>query len=124
MVGTGSARNKPCWCNSGLKYKSCHLNREKAAAPTLQDKLKNTRKFFGKKYCLHPNAGEECKGDIIKAHTVQRSGGLSKIARNGHVYTLNPGDAELVKTGMLSPRLMLLLSQASVIFTTLKHLNL
>jgi hypothetical protein len=74
--------------------------------PNLQDKLENTRKFFGKKYCLHPNAGEECKGDIIKAHTIQRSGGLTRIARQGHVYTLDPGDAELVKTGMLSPRLI------------------
>lgn len=105
-MGKGSARNRPCWCNSGLKYKSCHLNRENEPATTLQDKLKNTRRIFGKKYCLHPNAGEECKGDIIKAHTVQRSGGLTKIARQGHVYTLDPGGAELVKTGMLSPRLI------------------
>ena len=40
-----------------------------------------------KKYCLHPQASnEECDGQIIKAHTIQRNGGLSKIAQNGHVY--------------------------------------
>lgn len=105
-MGKGSLRNKPCWCNSGLKYKACHFNREEMSPPTLQDKLQNTRRIFGKKYCLHPNAGTECKGDIIKAHTVQRSGGLTRIARQGHVYTLDPGDAELVKTGMLSARLI------------------
>jgi hypothetical protein len=22
-------RNDPCWCNSGKKYKKCHLDREK-----------------------------------------------------------------------------------------------
>jgi hypothetical protein len=43
---------------------------------------------------------------IIKAHTVQRSGGLTRIARQGHVYTLDPGGAELAKTSMLSPRLI------------------
>lgn len=105
-MGKGSLRNKPCWCNSGLKHKACNFNREEMAPPTLQDKLQNTRRIFGKKYCIHPNAGAECKGDIIKAHTVQRSGGLTRIARQGHVYTLDPGDAEFVKTGRLSPRLI------------------
>jgi hypothetical protein len=45
-------------------------------------------KSFSTGYCLHPTASKEnCSGNIIKAHTIQRSGGLNKIARQGHVYT-------------------------------------
>lgn len=39
-----------------------------------------------KKECLHPNSPTECKGKIVKAHTVQLAL-LKKIARNNHVYT-------------------------------------
>ena len=39
------------------------------------------------KECLHPEAPENCHGDIIKAHSVQKSGSLRKIAENGHVLT-------------------------------------
>jgi hypothetical protein len=49
--------------------------------------------------CVHPHAGEDCSGRIIKAHSVQRSGGLSRIALRGEVYyfrdtmgyVMNPG---------------------------------
>jgi hypothetical protein len=45
------------------------------------------KKAFGKQYCLHPQAGvENCQGDIVRAHTIQRNTGLSRIARDGHVY--------------------------------------
>ncbi|MBT8478342.1 MAG: SEC-C domain-containing protein, partial [Gemmatimonadetes bacterium] len=27
-MGSGSLRNRPCWCGSGLKYKKCHERRE------------------------------------------------------------------------------------------------
>jgi hypothetical protein len=48
-------------------------------------------RIFTEKYCLHPEASEGlCKGNIIKAHTIQRSGGLTAIAENGHVYSFNP----------------------------------
>jgi hypothetical protein len=72
--------------------------------PTFGEKLKDIRNSFKRRYCLHPNAGSECSRKIIKAHTIQRSGSLTKIAKEQHVYTLYPGDAELMKTGMLSPR--------------------
>ena len=39
-----------------------------------------------KKECLHPNSPAECKGKIVKAHTVQLAL-LKKIARNNHVYS-------------------------------------
>lgn len=35
--------------------------------------------------CLHLNAGEECNR-VIRAHTIQKGGQLSKIEENGHVY--------------------------------------
>jgi len=39
--------------------------------------------------CLHPLASSgECFGRIIQAHTIQRNGGLSKIAHQGHVFSL------------------------------------
>ncbi len=82
-------RNDPCWCGSGKKYKKCHLNRDKLPAPNIFEVVKSQRKFLNKKYCLHPNANvNTCSGGIIKAHTIQRSGGLDKIAKNGHVYGL------------------------------------
>src|SRR5206468_2227607 len=58
------------------------------------------RKIFGRKYCLHPRANEgACQGDIVKAHTVQRSGGLSTIASSGHVLQFDARLASLLKTG-------------------------
>jgi len=105
-MGEGTKRNKACWCKSGLKYKDCHQNREQMPSPTFQENLDKLNRFFSKKYCLHPNAGSQCKGNIINAHTVQLSRNLAKIARKGHVYTPHPGGAELMKTGMVRPRLI------------------
>jgi hypothetical protein len=98
-MGAGTKRNKPCWCNSGLKYKDCHLDRTTKPPVTMQEKLQDVHTSYNKRYCIHPNAGVDCDGDIIKAHTIQRSGGLTTIAREGHVYTLNPGVTKLIKTG-------------------------
>ena len=53
----------------------------------LHEEIRSLRKTFGKKECLHPEAPHNCKGGIVKAHTVQKSGGLSKIAEKGHVLT-------------------------------------
>lgn len=82
-------RNNPCWCGSGLKYKKCHLGREQKPPPTLEDAKKLFKESFDSSYCLHPDSESgSCKGKIVKAHTIQRSGGLSKIAINNHVYKL------------------------------------
>ena len=53
----------------------------------LHEGIGGLRKTFRKKECLHPEAPHNCSGNIIKAHTVQKSGGLTKIAENGHVLT-------------------------------------
>jgi SEC-C motif len=79
-------RNDPCWCNSGKKYKKCHLDRDKMPAMPRQEALTGFRGSFNKKYCLHPEASTAtCRGGIVKAHTIQRNGGLSKIAEKGHI---------------------------------------
>ncbi len=84
-------RNDPCWCGSGLKYKKCHLGRENMPRINPFDYEQKIKKHFGRKYCLHPEASiGSCKGNIVNAHTVQRSGGLSRIAKEGHVYGFKP----------------------------------
>jgi len=81
-------RNQLCWCGSGIKYKYCHLGRENQLKTLPSDYLKRIDRAYSKKCCLHPNASSSaCKGDIIKAHTIQRKGGLDLIARDGHVYS-------------------------------------
>ena len=100
--------NEPCWCGSGRKYKKCHLGRGKMQPPKTETVLKEFKKSFGKKYCLHPRASNfECSGKIIKAHTIQRNGGLSRIAHNGHVYTLmgNSIMSMVKENGLIVPKL-------------------
>lgn len=104
-MGNGLKRNKPCWCQSGLKYKNCHFERDTQPPLSFEEKLKDLNTSFKKSYCIHPNKGAECNGGIIRAHTIQRSGGLTTIARQNHVYTLIPGEAELMKKGMPAPKL-------------------
>lgn len=79
-------RNDLCWCGSGKKFKYCHMNKNNTQI-NLYDVSRDHKKMFNKKYCLYPSADKsKCKGQIIKAHTIQRNGGLNQISRNGHVY--------------------------------------
>lgn len=55
----------------------------------LNEEIRNIRKTFSKKECLHPDAPHNCRGRIVKAHTVQKRGGLTKIADDGHVLAPN-----------------------------------
>lgn len=82
-----SPRNDPCWCGSGRKYKKCHLDRDGQVPPTFEEVQEGIRRSYSWKTCLHPDAPRGC-GAVIRAHTIQRSGVLDRIARNGHVYTL------------------------------------
>ena len=82
-------RNDRCFCGSGKKYKQCHLGREKQ--PKLGRHEANSRyaKLSQKGQCLHPDAGTTtCSRGIIRAHSIQRNGGLTHIARDGHVFNL------------------------------------
>lgn len=86
-MGKKIGRNDPCWCGSGKKYKKCHYKRERKEEVSWNDINQETKKAYKRQECLHPEAPHNCQGDIIKAHTIQKNGGLSKIARDGHVYT-------------------------------------
>ena len=89
MRRTKYRRNDKCWCDSGKKYKHCHLNREAQDPLGKQDVLERFNALYETGACLHPSVDHStCSGRVIKAHTIQKNGGLSRIARNGHVYTL------------------------------------
>ena len=105
---TKIGRNDPCWCGSGKKYKKCHLDRDKAPQmnPFLAEQELN--KHFTAKYCIHPEAAKKlCKGGIVRAHTIQRAGGLSRIAEDGHVYGFKPSMKMLIENnGEVFPTLL------------------
>jgi len=83
-------RNKPCWCESGKKYKHCHLDiagQPSVAAHTVHQALgsfKKTKKCSAPQSLLH-----ECSSKIINAHTVSKSSSLKTIAKNGHVLKIS-----------------------------------
>jgi hypothetical protein len=86
-MGKKIGRNEPCWCGSGKKFKYCHQNRDKEKPIQQQEVREALKKAFNKKCCLHPQANSNvCRGGIVRAHTIQRSGGLKRIAKEGHVY--------------------------------------
>ncbi len=76
---------EPCLCGSGKKYKfCCYLKKDiKFRNP---DEVRYYLKKHKKKleFCLHE--GSDCKGKIIKSHSIQNNKILSKLAVDGHVY--------------------------------------
>ena len=86
LISPKIGRNDPFWGGSGLKYKRCHLEREKTHPPNPWTKAKQLDKARTLKMCLHPDATlAKCQGGIVRAHSVQESA-LRMIARDGHVY--------------------------------------
>jgi hypothetical protein len=80
----------PCWCRSLEPYGTCHKYREAMVPESRWAVLKKVHKLMDVSYCTHPDASAgTCKGRIVKAHSLQRSGSLSRLAVNGHVYGLN-----------------------------------
>ena len=72
------------------------MDREKMTPLSKQEILTKQRKSFGKKYCLHPKASDKiCNGNIVKAHTIQKSGCLDLIAKSGKVLTLKYNFGEI-----------------------------
>lgn len=81
-------RNEPCWCGSKKKWKHCHRDRHLQKEEPIGKLINQLLKARHKGYCLHPEASSsECSSKIIKAHTVQKGGGLGEIAENGHVIS-------------------------------------
>lgn len=101
-------RNERCWCGSGAKWKKCHKNRHLMEAidfPRALHQLNQTMKDEG--FCSHPAAGAETCGKLIRSHTIQRSGGLSSIAENGHVLSFLKGYKNIDrKRNKLAPELV------------------
>ena len=100
-------RNDPCWCDSGKKYKYCHLNREAQTPLQPWEASKRFKQAHSTKTCLAPDAWKDkCRGKISSAHTVPK-GSLRQIARNGHVYSFKPNLDKLRENqGQLVPELL------------------
>jgi hypothetical protein len=83
-----TGRNDPCWCGSKLKYKKCHLNRDKQT-PVGREKIQKTLNSFNEEKCcsVPKELQNKCTKKIIKAHSVSKSSSLKEIAVNGHVLT-------------------------------------
>jgi SEC-C motif len=82
--------NEKCWCLSGKKWKKCHKLREHEPELTWEEYKAATGQPLIDGVCLHPTAPSGCAPKIIRAHTVQKGGGLKYIAENGKV--LSPKD--------------------------------
>lgn len=73
-----------------MKYKKCHLGREEESRVPMSETLALYRKNFGKETCLCPEQlRSECKGGIVKAHTISKRRALNDIAVDGHVMTID-----------------------------------
>lgn len=108
MAQAKPGRNDPCHCGSGIKYKSCHLDRDKGPAVSQWDVERELQKSFSRRVCMHPDASPtSCRGGVINAHTVRRAADLSRIARDGHVYGIVADLKSLSRdSGKLKPRLV------------------
>lgn len=101
-------RNDPCWCGSGKKYKKCHLHREDQEPIQPWEIDKEFKRVLEQRRCLAPSVWKQnCSSQISRAHSVPRSGSLSRIARDGHVYSLRVSVKQLMKTdGSMKPQLV------------------
>lgn len=99
-------RNEKCWCGSGIKYKKCHLNRDKQKPIDLGDAHRASNAAKSRKYCSAPEAlKSSCSGKIINAHTVSKGSSLLEIADStNHVLGLKISLANIQKgNGILVP---------------------
>lgn len=96
---TVMGRNELCWCRSGKKWKKCHRDRhlqQEIPQGKLAHELINILKHG---MCLHPEASNStCSSGTIKAHTIQKAGGLSAIADDGHVISVKVAFERITRT--------------------------
>lgn len=83
--------NEKCWCLSGKKYKRCHRNRERKSEVTVGQALQVNNDLFKVKKCMHPDT-QNCSGKRIRAHTIQRNGGLKHITDDKNKVLMMRGD--------------------------------
>ncbi|TQQ35357.1 cytoplasmic protein [Vibrio cholerae] len=82
-------RNDPCWCGSQIKYKKCHLFRDKQEPMKHWEINREFHNVNSRKKCSCPDSfSEKCAGDIIRAHTVPKTSSLKSISDAGHVLGL------------------------------------
>lgn len=80
-------RNLPCHCESGKKYKNCHLKLENEENMEIYELDNDLRKSYTKKRCMALSVKDDkCSKKIIKAHTISKSANLKVISSDGHVY--------------------------------------
>ena len=92
------SRNAICWCGSGKKWKKCHRNRENEPPINFNEKYLKHFREFSQGYCSYPDAGGgKCTDKPVRAHTVQRRGGIEAIAENGHVISAKSAGQNLLK---------------------------
>lgn len=105
MASIRLGRNDPCWCGSGKKYKRCHLDRETQMRAHPHELMNRSKKQFAKPVCSHPEAGANCRGKIVWAHTVRRSADLKTVAADGHVMHISADFRTLERlSGKTAPR--------------------
>lgn len=109
-------RNDPCWCGSGQKYKRCHGLLETARRLTKGEMADKSRQIIAHRraQCMHPNAGAACSERIINAHSVQRSGGLTRIALRGQVYYFRDSMGYIMGADRLLKPLLVGCKEASI----------
>lgn len=98
--------NDQCWCLSGKKWKRCHRNRDKQSPVPIGELFARQRAENDKGFCVHPEASDSaCSQNVIRAHTVQRRGGLAAIAERGHVVSAKKGFEDMARNeGEIIPR--------------------
>ena len=77
-----------CPCGSGKKYKFCCYGVEdKKFHNPNEVYMYVVNQGYKRSFCMHKD--EMCHSEIIKAHSIQNNKILSKLAYNGHVYTVD-----------------------------------
>lgn len=100
-------RNEQCWCGSGKKWKNCHRDRERQEPLNVFEIIQEMRAEFATGYCLYPTAPNECSGEPIRSHTIQRRGGLSAISEVGHVISIKKGfEDNFQNDGEIVPKIL------------------
>ncbi|EFQ2987639.1 YecA family protein [Escherichia coli] len=92
-------RNDKCWCNSGLKYKKCHLGRDRETPVSKAEALKFSKSLSQRKACYAPaSMHEDCDKRIVQAHTISKSSSLKAIAdSSNHVMGVIMNLASLMR---------------------------
>ena len=82
-------RNDKCWCGSDLKFKRCHLDREKQKPISKGESITSYNNLMKREKCYVPQEIQSECSKIINSHTVSKSSGLADIADNtNHVLGL------------------------------------